>query len=82
MDKIEAALESEYISGVYEWDAEANDWWYRYRPPSPALFAFYAQLLSGSTYRAVSTFRNPIPDWLQAEFVADEIVIYERIDER
>ncbi len=79
MRRINKALDSEHLSERYEWSPEANDWWHRYSPPSPALFALYAELRREERYRLVETFRVPVPDELVAEFVIREIGVYERI---
>ncbi|HLF09606.1 MAG TPA: glycosyltransferase family 39 protein [Gammaproteobacteria bacterium] len=78
MDAIQNALGSEFLAADYSWSPEADDWWYRYSPPSPALFAFYERLLREEDYRLVKTFELPVSEDLAAEFLITEIRVYER----
>jgi hypothetical protein len=78
MPQIESALQSSFLKEGYVWDSDRNDWWYRYAPPSPKLFAFYDLLLHGDTYQLVAVFERPFPRIQGAEFSASEIKIYVR----
>ena len=76
MKQIEAVLGSEYLSSEYQWAPAQNSRWYRYSAPSPRLFRFYDQLLSGKgEYRLIKVFpAGPVV----GEFAPPEIRIYER----
>ena len=78
LSQIEEALNSKGLLAGYEWDPRYNKDWYRYSPPSPRMFRFYADLLSQkpSKYRLVKRFAVAVN--VPVEFPPPEIRIYQR----
>lgn len=76
LTQIEEALSSKALLSGYEWDSRYNKDWYRYSPPSPRMFRFYADLLSGESSKYVLAKRFAVRINVPLEFPPPETRIY------